>query len=193
MHSLAFRLTKPPKTQWSLRQVCVCVCVCVCVRARAQSCPALYCAFESSFLLKVKEIVFSVKSGLDCLLLCHRPPSGNGWLQPSISHYLWYHWELVGLSEGVPTQGLSWGQSPSVAEAGWSLRSPHAQSAAWAEDTTAGAPQVSFSESMGPLHVLTPSWWFEGSSASYMMTQVPKYTCLVRDCQAGSCLWFSFS
>lgn len=103
MHSLAFRLPKPPKTQWSLlRQICVCVC--------AQSCAALYCTFESSFLLKVKEIVFSVRSVSDYLLPCHRLPSGNGWLQRSL--IISNSTELVGLSKGIPTRGLSWGESP---------------------------------------------------------------------------------
>ena len=80
--------------------------MCVC----AQSCAALYGAFESSFLLKVKEIVFSVRSVSDYLLHCHRPPSGNGWLQRSL--IISNSTELVGLSKGIPTRGLSWGESP---------------------------------------------------------------------------------
>lgn len=178
MHALAFRLPKPPKTQWSpLRQISVCVLSCW-LDTVPLNCPSCW---RWRRLYSLQDLFQTVYHSVT-----DHPPIMVGF------NYLWQHRELVGLSKGTPTRGLSWGQSPSVAEAGWSLWSPYAPSAAWAEDATTGAPRASFSGSMGSFHVLTPSWWFEDSSASYMMTQVPKYTCLMRDRQAGSCLWLSF-
>lgn len=177
MHALAFRLPKPPKTQWSpLRQVCVCALSCWLdtVPLNCLSC------WRWRRLYSLQDLFQTVYPTLS------QPPSDNGWFQLSLTA-LRVGWAQQGDSHSRSLMG-----SKSLCGWGWLVSKVFITVCAACAETTAGAPQASFSGSMGSFHVLTPSWWFEDSSASCMMTQVPKYTCLMRDRQAGSCLWLSF-
>ena len=71
-----FQVAKTSQNTMEPSQTNICVCAQLLTR---------YCAFELSFLLKVKEVVFSPRSVSDCLSLCHRPPSDNGWFQLSLT------------------------------------------------------------------------------------------------------------
>lgn len=89
-------------------------------------------------------IVFLVEGEGGCILskICFRlsilcldhPPIMVGF------NYLWQHWGILdlGSARGLPLEESLMGQSPSSAEAGWSLRSPYAPSAACA----LGTPQL---------------------------------------------------